>query len=561
MDSLFFVFAAPQTLLHRKPCTTAPVPLIPARGAWVDSSRRILCRKCRLLLLTGSAAQRRGRSGRGGYQDDPFDMEDDLDEAEDPPTNFTPAQNEAVSVEVMQFDAHAESDDVDEESWKNTAKAGQETEESTQDDARLLVSVSLLEYEEKRAQGALQREDLPSGWIDRFACSVHDKRFTELANLYSRVGIMMENNFDDFMPCSEDTSYLSEVSLHDLSLFKAREVYRVTGMPAIAESTRFEIDGPKGKPIFQCPPWLVSEEGATEKRINEVQDASGVDTSTQCFYESTAAYCDGENEIITKGRVDMLMAFASPARATIARSSALDNLYRELTGLLHLDIAHFEKAFEPEGSSGDPNSSPNKLVGGMMLRDRILREGKVLRDGILKVSSFLNHKVDAELMDLCGIELAERLRGTMANKVLTVEATGLIPALSVGRRLDVPVVFARKSRPLTISDSFQTMYRSQTKGTMSELIVSTEYLSATDRVLIIDDFLAGGSTAEALCKLANMARAKVVGVGVLIEKTEGGGRVSLSGYDVPVVSLARILSLAEGRIEMGEPEPFTDAGL
>lgn len=101
-------------------------------------------------------------------------------------------------------------------------------------------------------------------------------------------------------------------------------------------------------------------------------------------------------------------------------------------------------------------------------------------------------QVDAELMDACGEDLAQRLQHTMPNKILTVEATGLIPALSVARRLSIPVVFARKSRPITISESYQTMYHSKTRGTISELIVSTEYLKDGDRVLLIDDFLAGG---------------------------------------------------------------------
>lgn len=101
-------------------------------------------------------------------------------------------------------------------------------------------------------------------------------------------------------------------------------------------------------------------------------------------------------------------------------------------------------------------------------------------------------QVDVDLMDVCGEDLAERLRDTMPNKVLTVEATGLIPALAVGRKLSIPVVFARKSRPITISESYQTMYQSKTKGQLSELIVSREYLNGGDRVLLIDDFLAGG---------------------------------------------------------------------
>lgn len=165
-------------------------------------------------------------------------------------------------------------------------------------------------------------------------------------------------------------------------------------------------------------------------------------------------------------------------------------------------------------------------------------------------------QVDVNLIEACGEELAVRLERTMPNKILTVEATGLIPAIFVARYLQVPVVFARKQRPLTISDAYTVSYRSATKGTMAELIVSEEYLCAGDRVLLIDDFLAGGSTAEALFKLIKMANAKVVGVGVLIEKLEGSGRAFLSGYEVPVQSLVKVRGLESGRVDVIDEEPF-----
>lgn len=168
--------------------------------------------------------------------------------------------------------------------------------------------------------------------------------------------------------------------------------------------------------------------------------------------------------------------------------------------------------------------------------------------------------MDVNLIEACGEELAVRLERTMPNKILTVEATGLIPAIFVARQLQVPVVFARKQRPLTISDAFTVSYRSQTKGTPAELIVSEEYLSAGDRVLLIDDFLAGGSTAEALFKLIKMANAKVVGVGVLIEKVEGSGRAFLSGYEVPVESLVKVSGLESGRIDVVDEPPFVVPG-
>lgn len=160
------------------------------------------------------------------------------------------------------------------------------------------------------------------------------------------------------------------------------------------------------------------------------------------------------------------------------------------------------------------------------------------------------------LIEACGEELAVRLERTMPSKILTVEATGLIPAIFVGRHLGVPVVFARKSRPMTISDAYSVSYRSATKGTIQELVVSEEYLAASDRVLLIDDFLAGGSTAEALFKLIKMANAKVVGVGVLIEKLTASGRAFLSGYEVQMESLVKVAMLEGGRIDVLDEPPF-----
>jgi len=183
----------------------------------------------------------------------------------------------------------------------------------------------------------------------------------------------------------------------------------------------------------------------------------------------------------------------------------------------------------------------------------LLREATVLDASILKVSSFLNHMVDVELMEACGDELAERLEDTQPTKVLTVEATGLLPAIFVGKALSLPVVFARKSRQIGISDSFQTSYKSTTSSKQQDLYVSTEYLTPGDRVLIIDDFLAGGTTADALMRLCRMAGATVVGGGFLIEKVNDAGRAFVSGYQIPLESLA-VVEIVDGRITIIEED-------
>lgn len=187
------------------------------------------------------------------------------------------------------------------------------------------------------------------------------------------------------------------------------------------------------------------------------------------------------------------------------------------------------------------------------LKERILREGKDLGNGILKVDGFINHQVDPALMFDCGRELAGLFRETAATKVLTAEISGIGPALLTGYHLGVPVVYARKTKPITMPDQvFLTLSPSHTKGTAVELIVSPEYLTHDDRVLIIDDFLASGATILGLTRLARAAGATVVGVGALIEKRFEGGRAALAHEDVPVRALVCVTSMADGRICFAE---------
>src|SRR3990172_9655179 len=124
------------------------------------------------------------------------------------------------------------------------------------------------------------------------------------------------------------------------------------------------------------------------------------------------------------------------------------------------------------------------------LKERILREGKNLGNGILKVDGFVNHQVDPALMDACGRELANHFKGLGATKVLTAEISGIAPPLTTALHLGIPVVYARKHKPITMPDQvFLTLAPSHTKGRTVELIVSPEYLTNKEKVLVIDDFL------------------------------------------------------------------------
>ncbi|HRN50878.1 MAG TPA: xanthine phosphoribosyltransferase [Anaerolineales bacterium] len=185
-----------------------------------------------------------------------------------------------------------------------------------------------------------------------------------------------------------------------------------------------------------------------------------------------------------------------------------------------------------------------------LLKARIRSDGRNLGGGILKVDGFINHQVDPQLMEACGREFAQHFKNSGATKILTAEISGIAPAVTTGIYLNLPVVYARKNKPITMPDQvLLTLAPSHTKGRMVELIVSPEYLSNGEKVLIIDDFLASGATILGLARLAQTAGAEIVGVGTLVEKTFEDGRAALQPLNVPVVSLVAIKNMDGNTIE------------
>ena len=183
------------------------------------------------------------------------------------------------------------------------------------------------------------------------------------------------------------------------------------------------------------------------------------------------------------------------------------------------------------------------------LEQRILSEGRNLGQGILKVDSFVNHQVDPILMLACGQEFAKLFKDSRLTKILTAEISGIAPALTTGIAMGIPIVYARKTKPITMPDTvFLTTAPSHTKKRDVEIMASPEYLRSGERVLIIDDFLATGQTILALARIAHAAGAEIVGVGALIEKTFEGGRDLLRDLNVPIESLATIIDMREGKI-------------
>jgi len=185
------------------------------------------------------------------------------------------------------------------------------------------------------------------------------------------------------------------------------------------------------------------------------------------------------------------------------------------------------------------------------LKQRILTDGRNLGGGILKVDGFINHQVDPGLMKLCGQEFARRLADTRPDKILTAEISGIAPALMTGLEMGLTVVYARKSKPVTMTaDIYLTVSPSHTKGNLIELMVSPEFLAAGERILIIDDFLASGLTIMALARLVKAAGATLVGIGTLVEKQFEAGRELLSILDVPVEALAIVTNMSDGKLEL-----------
>ncbi len=184
-----------------------------------------------------------------------------------------------------------------------------------------------------------------------------------------------------------------------------------------------------------------------------------------------------------------------------------------------------------------------------VLEQRIAKDGVNMGGGILKVDSFVNHQVDPLLMRTCGEEFARLFASATPTKILTCEISGIAPALTTGVAMGLPVVYARKTKPITMPDIvFLTTAPSHTKKRDVEIMASPEYLGAGERVLIIDDFLATGQTILALARIARAAGAEIVGVGALIEKSFEGGRAVLADLNVPVHSLACIVDMSNGGI-------------
>ena len=186
-----------------------------------------------------------------------------------------------------------------------------------------------------------------------------------------------------------------------------------------------------------------------------------------------------------------------------------------------------------------------------VLKERILNEGKCFEGGILKVDKFINHQMDPYLMKQVAVEFIRRFADVPVNKIITIEASGIAPAIMLGYLLELPVVFVKKKKPSTMNDMYTTTISSFTKQRDYTVVISKEYLTADDHVLFIDDFLAYGNAGKGIIDLCRQAGATIEGMGFIIEKEFQHGRELLEAEGIHrIESMAIIESLDNCQIKI-----------
>ena len=186
------------------------------------------------------------------------------------------------------------------------------------------------------------------------------------------------------------------------------------------------------------------------------------------------------------------------------------------------------------------------------LKDRILHEGIISGDDVLKVDSFLNHQIDVLLMDQIAKEFKSRFGHKPITKILTIETSGVAIACAVAREFGVKAVFAKKAKSINLDGPvYEAEIPSFTKKNVNRVIVSKKFLTSADHVLIVDDFLANGYAMQGLISIVESAEATVEGLGIVIEKgfQEGGERLRNLGYDLQSLAIIESMDHQNGKIE------------
>lgn len=186
------------------------------------------------------------------------------------------------------------------------------------------------------------------------------------------------------------------------------------------------------------------------------------------------------------------------------------------------------------------------------LEQVILEKGKILPNNVLKIDSFLNHQVDPKLTNEMALEFYEHFKNKGITKVLTVESSGIAPAIMCAYYLDVPMVFIKKTLPSTMMNPLSTTIHSFTKNKDVTICVDSEFICEDDKILFIDDFLANGEAYKGVEKLVEMAKATIAGVGIVVEKSFQQGHQYLVDSKVDFIALASIKKFENGIIEFSD---------
>lgn len=190
-----------------------------------------------------------------------------------------------------------------------------------------------------------------------------------------------------------------------------------------------------------------------------------------------------------------------------------------------------------------------------LLKRKVEADGDVIDEKILKVDGFLNHQIDAKLMHDVGLTFYNQFKDEGVTKVLTIEASGIAPAIMAAMHFDVPCLFAKKAKPSTLTkEAYYADIHSFTKNTTSTVMVSDEFLDKNDRVLIIDDFLANGDASLGLNEIVKQANAETIGVGIVVEKSFQPGRARLEKAGLKVSSLCKVASLSGNKVTFVEEQ-------
>ena len=189
------------------------------------------------------------------------------------------------------------------------------------------------------------------------------------------------------------------------------------------------------------------------------------------------------------------------------------------------------------------------------LEEKIRQEGKALSETVLKVDSFINHQVDPELMEKIGEDFARHFKDRGITRIFTIESSGIAPAVMTAKYMGLPMVILKKQTSKILNNSvYQTKVTSFTKGVSYELTLSKDYIDPSDKILLIDDFLANGEAASGAARLIAQSGAELTGIGILIEKSFQKGRKRLEEAGYEVYSQARIAKLSEGSVSFLEAD-------